>query len=505
MKKRLIRLIPTIFLSISFLILISLVKGVPGNVGPSDIKNKLDQATKPFELSPERGRYATLFSLAENGRFDISKEWAEAVYPDVGYIKGKYYPYFTPGVSLLAVPFYIIGKSFDLAQFFSFLISSFFAVFTGLILFTISRNVFKIHILLSLFVSLTYIFASPALAYATSLYQHHITTFIILMAFYAVWHVKNKVGNIWLWSSIFWSLVGVGLFVDYPNAFMMMPLVIYFVYSGIHSQIEKGRLKIEIYIPLFITSLVCVILVLLHGYFNFVHFGGWQKTSGGLIGYKDIKESKSIAEIEMKKTKKTEIGLFKETNLVNGFLTLTVKLDKGIFIFSPIFILAIVFLFQTQLYHKHKSEVYLLLAICLANVFLYASFGDPWGGWAFGPRYLIPSTAILSLFLGLWLEGNRGFLYKIITLLLFIPSTMIALIGALTTNAVPPQIEADYLKMKYGFFYTYDFLKACKSGSYIFNTYLNQYISLISLFWIILTLILFMIIICIFVPKKNTI
>src|SRR5437867_400724 len=120
-------------LCVFFLVMVSAIfyaltlKGVYGNPVPHDIKNNLDQATKPLELSPERGRFALTMSLAEYHSFSLSRELADAVFPDVGYIDGKFYTYFVPGVSLLAVPFYLIGKQYYLAQVATFSIIPIFA------------------------------------------------------------------------------------------------------------------------------------------------------------------------------------------------------------------------------------------------------------------------------------------------------------------------------------------------------------------------------------------
>jgi len=83
----------------------------------------------------------------------------------------------------------------------------------------------------------------------------------------------------------------------------------------------------------------------------------------------------------------------------------------------------------------------------------------------------------------------RKFLNKIISKLITFPliafSVAISLLGALTTNAVPPITEAVYLKMKYGFMYNIDFLKAGRSSSFLYNTYFKNSLSLIEYYEII--------------------
>ena len=92
------------------------VRGQFGNLRADQVKGNLDQATKPFELSPERGRYILTLSLSEYKSFALTQELADAAFPDIGYYKGRYYLYFAPGISLLSLPLFNLGKNFNLSQ-----------------------------------------------------------------------------------------------------------------------------------------------------------------------------------------------------------------------------------------------------------------------------------------------------------------------------------------------------------------------------------------------------
>ena len=118
------------------------------------------------------------------------------------------------------------------------------------------------------------------------------------------------------------------------------------------------------------------------------------------------------------------------------------------------------------------------------NVLLYSMWGDPWGGWAFGSRYLIPVYAILSIFLALALSKHRKNIFVIISFfLLLIYSLSVNTLGALTTSRIPPKGEAKSLEPisnkqeKYSFDRDIDFLiKENKSKSFIYQTYVSKYI-----------------------------
>ena len=108
------------------LLLMLTLHGRPGNPAPEEILENLRGPSQPFELSPERGRYALTMSVVENNSFFFTTPIARFVVPDLGYIGGKYVSLFAPGVSLLAVPLYSLGKSLGLAQIMTFSLSAIF-------------------------------------------------------------------------------------------------------------------------------------------------------------------------------------------------------------------------------------------------------------------------------------------------------------------------------------------------------------------------------------------
>lgn len=489
-----------VFLFITCLVLYTLtVRGIYGNPSPNLVKDYLDQATKPFELSPERGRFLLTMSLAENKSFALSQELADAAYPDVGYYEGRYYIYFPPGVSLISLPFYIIGKNFNLSQVFSFFSISLFATLNLIFLFKIAREILKLPFWTSLLTPFIFGFATTAWSYAITLYQHHITTFFIVSSFYAVWRFQNRSSFSWLWACYVWFAYGAALFLDYPNAFFMFPVMLYLLIASIQTIKNKKGVRFSLRVSSFLTGIIFVILIFLHGYYNHVNFGDWKRVSGSLVGYKKIKEEKiATAEEKGKKIlkdlekKKVPVRFFKEEHLPTSFSILLFSRDRGIFLYSPIFILALLGILAAR--SNITREIATLLGIVGVNLFLYSSWGDPWGGWAYGPRYLIPSMAILSLFVAVWLsKTSHRILAKITILVLFLYSSAISLLGALTTNQVPPKVEADYLKMKYNFLLNLDYLFDEKSGSFFYNYIVQPKFGLnvVQYYLLILEIILF--------------
>lgn len=482
------------------------LRGVPGNPPAGSIKNNLDQVTQPFELSPERGRFLLTQNLSEHHSFALSNEQANAAFPDVGYYKDKYYIFFAPGISLFALPFYNLGLQYNLSQVFSFSLVTIFSVLNLLFIFLIARHMMKLPIWAGLLASLIYGFGSIGWSYSGTLYQHQHTAFFIISSFYAVWQYKLHKKWGFIWGAFIWINYSLAILVDYPNVILMLPVMIYFLLVSLNFRKDKDKYRLSIRLSIIVTSVFFVIISLLHGYYNYQNFGGWTKLSGGLVGYKTIKENKldqgnldnNIKKINDLEHKKNPANFFSEYDLVTSSNELLIALDKGLFVFNPIFLLGIGGIIYAC--KKLTLEMTVMIALIVVNLFLYSSWGDPWGGWAFGPRYLIPSMPLLALFVALFLvEVRYTLLMKIFAFVLLTFSIAVSLLGALTTNAVPPMIEAIYLKSKYGFVYNIDFLTQNRSSSFVYNTYLRHQLTLLQYYEVILGMVIVIVFIILFV------
>lgn len=505
MKQKIILL--SIFI-LGIILYILTVRGIYGNPLGSSIKNKLDQATQPFELSPERGRFLLTLSLAEDKSFALSQKLADAAYPDVGYYKGRFYIFFPPGISLLALPLYKIGKNFNLSQVFSFFSISIFAVFTLLFLYKTAKEIFKLPVWISFLIPIIFAFGSTSWSYAITLYQHLVTAFLIVSSFYAVWKYAQRGKLSWIWALFVWFAYGFAILIDYPNAFLMLPVMIYFFFSAFKVSENRKIISVGFRLSLIFTSIFFLVITGLHLYYNQVNFGNWKTVSGSLVGYKKIKEAKintknqqGQSQISTLQSEKEPVAFFHEESTPKGFSILLFSRDRGLFLYSPIFLLAILGILAIR--KKINLEIAILLGIIGVNLFLYSSWGDPWGGWAYGPRYLIPSMAILSIFIGFWLnETKHKIISKILTFVLFAYSCAIALLGALTTNQVPPKIEADYLHMQYNFLLNFHYLVDDRSGSFMFNHFASHYMNLTMYFSIIFYSLLFVVFVLLFIVSR---
>lgn len=468
------------------------VRGVHGSIDMTKIHDKLDIVSKPFELSPERGRYILTYSLAEKKSFALDETLATAANPDVGYYKGKYYIYFAPGISVLALPLYHLGKIYNMPQVGAFFTISLFAAGNLVLIYLLSRKLLGVHMVPAVIAALIFGFASTSWSYAITMYQHQVTTFFILSSFLAVW-IGTQHKKYSIFTSLYvWGAFGLALFVDYPNAILLSPVLGYLLYSFFSTKQDKKEMTFSYSIVPIVASVIFFALIGLHGYYNYVHFDSPTRLSGSLVGFDNL-NSKNLQKADTTEERiaelaneKDEQSYFKEEDLPRGLGTLTGSTDRGLLFYSPIFILALFGIGYGL--KKFNTQQFFLLSTVSANLLLYGSWGDPWGGWAFGPRYLIPTMAILAMYIGLWLtKTKRYYLSRFSTYILFMVSCAISLLGALTTNQVPPKVEGIFLKLKYNYLLNLEYMSQNISSSYVYNHYFSYYLTVQAFYLLLLS------------------
>lgn len=483
-------------LAITFIVLFAstmyflTLRGVPGNPTPATAKS-LEGPTNPFELSPERGRFAHVMSLGETGKYELTQQLADFVYPDVGYYKGKFYGFFAPGIAYMALPFYEWGKQYGMSQVFTFGFVSVMSVLALVFLFLIGREILGMPIWAALLACVIFAFGSTAWSYAITLYQHHVTTLFALAVFYAAWRFKG--GGAWsgLWGLVVWTCYALAFTVDYPNVILLLPVMVYFLLVSLRAETTDRGFRIALRPAAVITMAAFILITGMHFSFNAEHFGSWNKLAGGIVGYKTILDNGLLnhpdpeAAIAARATQKNVVGFFSEENFPNGISVLFFSSDRGMFFYGPIFILALFGAWHLAR-RKGNLETWALIGLALTNIFLYASWGDPWGGWAYGTRYMTLTMSVLSLFVAAWLSAEPQKVWKkIVALVLFLYSSAVALLGALTTNAIPPRPEAIGLKTGYNFLQNWEFFKDGRSGSFFYRMFASEHMSLTDYFVLI--------------------
>ncbi len=484
-----------LFVLITFCISVLAVslRGEPGNPMRENMNEHYWKDEGPFELSPERGRFALMYSLLEDKSFQFSTEVAQFASPDVAYANGQFVSLFAPALSYMIMPGYILGKAFGLSQLGSYAVISFFAVLNMLLIRAISVRMGANQIA-SVIASLLFLFASPGFAYAVSLYQHHASTFLILSSIYVLIRFQNKLTLTYVWLACAFSVM-----LDNPNVFFMLPIGLFAFARFFKTEKVKDTLKLHIQPLGFITLLIMILPILAFGYINLKSYGSPYKLAGTSanasiilkemgsvdVDVADLKleDTSSIEEEEGEdSTSKVAVGFFKTRNILNGLYIHLVSLDRGTVIYTPVMLVGLLgFVIQTK---QHQSYKQLLMAVIGVVVLVYSMWGDPYGGWAFGSRYMIPVYALLSIGLALVLTQFRHRFFA----LLFIAvlggySIYVNTIGALTTNRIPPKVqvlsleETSGVRQRYTFTRGMEMLNENRSKSFVFQTIGKSYSS----------------------------
>ncbi|MBI2028300.1 MAG: hypothetical protein HYT07_01700 [Candidatus Levybacteria bacterium] len=474
-----------------------------GNLGsPNSIEmNSVEWKREgPFELSPERGRIALVYSLVENKSFIFDLNITKFTAPDVAQRKdGEFVSLFAPGVSFTAIPGYVIGKYFGASQVGAYATSTLFALLNVVLIQFIARR-FGVTKAASMIASLTYLFASPAFAYAINLYQHHISTFLILLSVYILISWKN----IWSLAGI-WFLFAASIVIDYPNVVLLSPIAIFALTRIFVFKTDQEKLVIKFKYFAFLTFFTALIPIGFFMWSNIESYGNPLQLSGTLERVKVVQDESALTdrqlvqrELEGKnpdKKEKTATGFFQTRKLLDGFYIHILSDERGVLWYTPVMLFGII---GACLLYRKKTTIYVvLIGIVGLNIILYSMWGDPWGGWAFGSRYLIPSYAILSVFIGIALSYFRkSYIFLAIFLPVFIYSVLVNALGAITTSTIPPKIEAVALEKlsgveeKYSFNRNIDYLLSNQSKSFIWRTFAKDKIPAVSYYWILVSSVL---------------
>jgi len=450
----------------------------------------------PFELSPERGRFALTYSLVEERSLNFSTALARFVTPDLGYWDGKYVSLFAPAVSFLVIPGYLLGKFIGISQVGSFFIISLFAIANFILIVKISETL-GANNRASVLAGLIFLFATPSFAYAINLYQHHISTFLILLCSFLL----IKKDKSWLQLLIVWFLITFSLVVDYPNFFLMFPLGLAALIKVLKFRQTTKIYKISFKFSSLLSLSSAFLPLILFGIFNFYSYGSPYRLSGTIASVSSIDSGgEPIFPLDIKETfgndfqgkGESALGFFRTRNIVNGLYVHLLSPDRGVAIFSPVILFGILGIYFL---HKNKFTV-LFLSIVVMNIILYSMWGDPWGGWAFGSRYLIPGYAIMSIFISIALtklSKNKTLLIFFSLLLTY--SIAVNTLGAITTSTNPPKIQAIPLQdvtgkiERYSYDRNWEYLNTFGSKSYVFREYVSSYINARSYYFVLTTLI----------------
>jgi hypothetical protein len=243
---------------------------------------------------------------------------------------------------------------------------------------------------------------------------------------------------------------------------------------------EQNAVKLQLKLAVVALVIGFVPFVAIFGYYN-KQITGSYITLTQFLGRSDYPPKMDSMEINKAPDPYQPTLPFYPRLQVNGLYILLVSDERGWLYYSPIILIGVAGLFLAVKQKRVQSEVLTILAMITITVILYASFGDPWGGWSFGPRYLLPATALLTTGIGVAIERwKQSLLFGLAFLALAGYSIYVSTFGAFTTTQVPPKQEADRLATFIPYTYTYNqqLVDQGKTGSLVYNLWLHEYLPL---------------------------
>lgn len=467
-------------LAVLGMVLGAVVKGERGS-GLEQAGELVNQG-EVFESSISRGRYALTLSLTEEGRWDYSQEKADFAAPDAAMAdRGKLVSIWPPGVAVVAAPFYLLGKQLGAGQLAVGLSQ---VLLAGVCMTLIYRLTVRVGLpkRVGFFSALLFIFASNALAYTVVLAQHLLTTAVVLGLLNVCLAKRSAAKQV-----VFWSLYGAGIMIDIPNVALMLPIAGYLIFTDLIEFRESGEeIGVRVnYGSGIAAGLIILAWITMMGYYNYLATGSVDKigqllpryTVGKLVENEVGGESDGI--LEPLSVEKMPMGL---GVLLFGW-------ERGLLTYFPVFLLGVFGL--KYLFEKNRGWGYLFAGFIVTNFSLYAMFGDVWGGWAFGPRYVIPALALMSVLVGAALASYyKKMWFELLIIGATIYSVLLAILGALTTTLIPPAREAAGYGLDATKMVMVDYLREKKLDSYIYKNYLSGYLSGIEFYEVLCGVIL---------------
>lgn len=466
-----------LLLVISIVLYALTIRGNLGNPSPYEIEYVFNNSGGAYETSQERSRYAIILSMYHDNTFNIDN-FASMGTPDVGKINGHYYSLFPFGASLIAFPFFLVGQLLGAAQLVTFSVTTLFTILTMMLMVRFGSKL-GLPTSISLFSALAYGFATNSWGYSVTLYAHPISAFLILSTIYlTVFASKN--------ASIFrillvWILYSIAVYIDFPNLFIFLPIVGILSWDAFGLIKDSALSKISVNLKYIFAPLIFAAMIVLYGFYNYTYFGSPMRLSNALPRVQDLKDEKRANP----QKGSDPVAALQTRYMLEGLHSFTISHDRGMLVYTPVVLLSF---FALGYFKRQKRAEFLLFSVPITCLILYTMFGDPYGGWAFGSRYMLAVLPALCILAGAGLfRFTKSIFIKIIYSLIFAYSAGISLLAPLTTNVVPPLIEARGLGLDSWFIVNWRMILKNESNSFFYNHILEKSIPLVYYYGAILS------------------
>jgi hypothetical protein len=362
-------------------------------------------------------RLAVTESIARRGQFDINQiawsQWALSPATRQGSfgLQGNVFSKKGIALSLLAVPLYRIALMtsqvgpVQTTMIFSPLITA----LTGVVVFLYTQRLgYSLNI--GLATALAFGLSTIAWVYSKFFLDEPLSALTLFLAAYFLLRFRSKPHPIE--SALAGLSLGLAVATKTTNLAFVPIYVLYLILPCWQIENEQRGKIWKVWSarsckPILLLVVPVIIVCLLLGLYNWVRFGN-PLTTGYDFG----------------------AGETFYTPLWLGLYGFLFSPYKSIFLYSPILLACFVSL--PLFFKRHRLESWLLGLIVIAHLLLFAKWYMWWGGFAWGPRFLVPLTPFLLITLAPLIEGvlaHRSLVGKLALAALALLSAAVQVLG----------------------------------------------------------------------------
>jgi len=331
-----------------------------------------------------RERSLTIDHFVNNDRLDTKTG-------DFAFYKGHYYSDKAIGPAILGsiiyAPIYWLQNHFQFPGtlgtkwIITFILVGIPSAFSGSLMFLfcywITGNRLKSHL-----VTISVTLGTLYFPYSLIFFSHQLTTSLLFSAFFLAFFHKKYPGRWKDWHSfLFGSLLGWSAISEYPSVLIGLPLAVYYLINAY--KVKKSHFSSTIILPI---AGACF-PILLQLIYNKICFGGFHS-----IGYNYLEDP-----IFQSGMQSGLMGINRPN--IRSLYYMTLHPLMGVMWQSPVLILSI-FGLISLLGNRHYTLEIVMAVFIISTYFLVISgYFIWWGGWAVGPRHIIPTLPFFCILL----------------------------------------------------------------------------------------------------------
>ena len=287
--------------------------------------------------------------------------------------QGLQYSKYGLGMSVLAIPFYLLGKGLAFlfgieaslaTQFAVSMINSLFTALSCLLIFKFGTERFHYNLKVSLFLALGFGLSTIAWYYSEDFMSEPATTFFMLSAVFFVTNASQTKKDL-IWTGVFLALA-----VSCRSA-VLVAIPGFVLYQWMLWSASEGRGNKELVEKIFLPAIPVIAVILLIMAYNYLRFGDVLET-----GYEKV-----------------------EGRFLVGLFGILFSPGKSLFLFNP---LALFGCMACMLFwRKSRKTAFLFLWIIFSHLILFSSWWSWQGGMGWGPRFMLVVLPYFILPVGL--------------------------------------------------------------------------------------------------------